>query len=126
ISGQTHGAGLVRVGGGGSQVVSGTLIADADPAGDDCVGASSGTVSMSGKNVGDLLNAAGISWGWFEGGFADCGSRHGNIAGATSTDYVPHHQPFQYYASTANPHHLPPSSVASIGKDDQANHQYDL
>ena len=21
-------------------------------------------------------------------------------------DYIPHHEPFQYYASTANPHHL--------------------
>ena len=24
---------------------------------------------MSGTNIGDLLNAAGISWGFFEGGF---------------------------------------------------------
>jgi phospholipase C len=32
----------------------------------------------------------------------------------------------QYYASTANPHHLPPSSVDAIGHTDQANHQYDL
>ena len=42
-------------------------------------------------------------------------------------DYIAHHEPFQYYASTSNPHHLPPSSVAAIGHDgDQANHQYDL
>jgi phospholipase C len=41
-------------------------------------------------------------------------------------DYIPHHQPFQYYASTANPHHMPPTSVAMIGLSDQANHQYDL
>ena len=26
-------------------------------------------------------------------------------------DYVPHHNPFQYFASTANPRHLPPTSV---------------
>ena len=38
-------------------------------------------------------------------------------------DYVPHHQPFQYYASTANPQHLRPT--ATIGVTDQANHQYD-
>jgi phospholipase C len=31
-----------------------------------------------------------------------------------------------YYNSTANPSHLPPSSVEMIGKTDQANHQYDL
>ncbi len=43
-----------------------------------------------------------------------------------SKDYIPHHEPFQYYASTANPGHLPPSAVAMIGRADQANHQYDL
>ena len=41
-------------------------------------------------------------------------------------DYSPHHNPFEYYKSTANPKHLPPSSEASIGHTDQANHQYDL
>ena len=41
-------------------------------------------------------------------------------------DYSPHHDPFQYYKSTANPKHLPPSSEAAIGHTDQANHQYDL
>jgi len=41
-------------------------------------------------------------------------------------DYSAHHQPFEYYASTSNPQHLPPSSVAAIGTTDQANHQYDL
>src|SRR5205807_6176605 len=52
-------------------------------------------------------------------------------------DYIPHHEPFQYYASTANPHHLPPASLSAIGTDTQtfvngvpqfntANHQYDI
>ena len=27
---------------------------------------------------------------------------------ARKADYIPHHEPFQYYASTANPHHLAP------------------
>jgi phospholipase C len=90
---------------------------------------------MSGTNVGDLLNAHNITWGWFQGGFrpssvvngtAVCATSHKNLAGATVTDYIPHHEPFQYYASTANPHHLPPSSTAMIGHTDQANHQYDL
>jgi phospholipase C len=45
-----------------------------------------------------------------------------------SLDYVPHHDPFQYYPSTRNPHHLRPSpdTAAQIGKTDQANHQYDI
>jgi phospholipase C len=50
-----------------------------------------------------------------------------------STDYIPHHQPFQYYKSTANPKHARPSSVSAIGSTyeadgktlDPANHQYD-
>jgi phospholipase C len=49
-----------------------------------------------------------------------------NVAGATVTDYIPHHEPFQYFTSTANPHHLAPISVANIGNTDKANHQYDL
>jgi phospholipase C len=49
-----------------------------------------------------------------------------NIGGATVTDYSAHHEPFQYYASTANPHHLAPTSTDMVGKTDQANHQYDL
>ena len=51
-------------------------------------------------------------------------------------DYIAHHEPFQYYASTANPHHLAPTSLSAIGTDtqtfvhgvpqfDTANHQYD-
>ena len=90
----------------------------------------------TGKNIGDLLNARNVTWGWFQGGFtptatnaagfAVCGSAHTNIGGATVTDYSPHHEPFQYYKSTANPKHLPPSSEAAIGHTDQANHQYDL
>ncbi len=42
-------------------------------------------------------------------------------------DYVQHHQPFQYYASTRNLAHTRPSSVAAIGtsNDGGANHQYD-
>jgi len=52
-------------------------------------------------------------------------------------DYIPHHEPFDYYASTANPHHLAPASLSAIGADtqsyvngqaqfDTANHQYDI
>ena len=51
---------------------------------------------------------------------------HKNIAGEEVNDYIPHHEPFEYYASTANPQHLPPTSVSMIGRQDQANHQYDV
>ena len=134
ISGQTHGATTADI---PNNVANGTIIGDPRPvaANDDCTIATAPKAAMSGTNVGDLLNKQNITWGWFQGGFkpssvvngvAVCATAHKNIAGATITDYIPHHEPFQYYTSTANPHHLPPSSVAMIGKTDQANHQYDL
>jgi phospholipase C len=121
----------------------GTIYDDLDPAYDDCSNGSHASSQNSfplgvstAPNVGNLLNARGVTWGWFQGGFAPtgtnaagyavCGSSHKNIVGATVQDYVPHHDPFQYYKSTANPKHLPPSSEAAIGHTDQANHQYDL
>src|SRR5258705_9183206 len=106
VSGQTHGAAPAALPG---NVANGTVIGDPRPILDDCSPASGTKVQMSGKNVGDLLNDKGISWGWFQGGFAPtgttptgkviCGASHQNVAGATVTDYIPHHQPFQYYAS---------------------------
>ncbi|GAA3517689.1 phospholipase C [Actinocatenispora rupis] len=117
----------------------GTMTNDPDPAWDDCSDrnhtAKENLGAFTGRNVGDLLNDQGVTWGWFQGGFrptgtangyAVCGSSHTNIGGNAVTDYTPHHEPFQYYKSTANPKHLPPSSVAAIGATDQANHQYDL
>ncbi len=133
ISGQTHGANPTDVAQPGyPMVANGTVVNDLDPAMDDC--STGKTAELAGKNVGDLLNQKNLTWGWFEGGFtptvtgntAKCGSVHQNSGGAKVVDYIPHHEPFQYYQSTANPHHLPPTSTAMIGKTDQANHQYDL
>jgi phospholipase C len=113
-----------------------TLVSDADPIGDVCSGSS--VVQFGGQNIGDLLNSKGVTWGFFSGGFnlttANSNGSTGCTRSTTSTitatkknDYIPHHQPFQYYASTANPKHVPPSSVKSIGFDgDAANHQYDI
>jgi phospholipase C len=157
-----------------------TITSDTDPALDDCGADAGGTKTgegtaeiFSGKNIGDLLNEKGVTWGWFQGGFAPtspavlnpdgstktpavCGSAHlqheftlpggttplfvvpnpSTEDGGTSTtnihtltlDYVPHHEPFQYYPSTRNPHHLRPSPDIwqEVGKSDQANHQYDI
>jgi len=153
-----------------------SLISDAQPYYDDC--STRDAVAMTGTNVGDELNAAGLSWGWFQGGFRPtttfatasptqatklftpdefkgrfatapasdqglCNAVHpvGAAIGGTGgygykDDYIAHHEPFQFYASTANPHHLAPASLAAIGTDtqtitagvpqfDTANHQYD-
>jgi phospholipase C len=117
----------------------GSMVGDPQPFYDDCSNHAVGNALTkgTGRNVGDLLNAKGVTWGWFQGGFAPtvasvagslaaCGTTHTNVAGGSSVDYIPHHNPFSYYASTANPHHLPPSSIQAVGRTDQANHNYDL
>jgi phospholipase C len=175
-----------------------SLTSDAQPYYDDC--STRDAVALSGQNVGDLLNARGLSWGWFQGGErpnasyhdalvasgndpnqptstftpdefrayyttaanrpanssnqANCSTVHpiGIALGGTGQwgykdDYIPHHEPFNYYASTANPHHLTVATdgsgrdtvagLASIGRDTQSykngqpqfdapNHQYDM
>jgi phospholipase C len=120
IAGQTHGASPDIT----DTVFMGTDISDADPTGDTASGTP--TFSMTGKNVGDLLNAKGLTWGFFEGGFANPSQVHIGADGNPKADYIPHHEPFQYYPQTANPTHKPPSSVQMIGYTDQANHQYDI
>jgi phospholipase C len=192
VSGDTGGVGRMINGAAtnGDTVADGkggaSLIEDAQGYYDDC--STRDAVSLTGKNVGDNLNAAGLSWGWFQGGFRPtttfaaatggtqptstfipdqfngkfavapgsdqglCNAAHpvgpavGGTGGTTKSgtgtnygtkdDYIAHHEPFQYYASTANPHHLPPTSLTAIGTDtqtttnsvpqfDTANHQYD-
>ncbi|MGA8766822.1 MAG: alkaline phosphatase family protein [Candidatus Acidiferrales bacterium] len=133
VSGQTWGVDKsINTGG---DVVSDSVVGDPDPFYDDCSGSEQVGMISTNKNVGDLLNAKQITWGWFEGGFkptstsggkAVCGATQHRLDGVSVASYSPHHEPFQYYASTSNPHHLPPSSVAMIGHTDQANHQYDI
>ena len=113
-----------------------SLIGDAEPDNDLCTKTTSAGGSMSGTNIGDLLNKAGVTWGWFQGGFnlsitnpnGTTGCTRSTVSAivGTQNDYVEHHEPFQYYASTANPTHARPTSVATIGTTDAANHQYDI
>jgi phospholipase C len=152
VSGQTNGLNSVLPptlsSSGGSYYVNDTqggftLINDVDPGYDKCSSTTT-TAMMTGKNIGDLLNTRNISWGGFMGGF-NLGTVNSNgttgcarstlspVVGAATADYVPHHNWFQYFASTANPQHLRPSSIAAIGHSvgnggvaDPANHQYDL
>jgi phospholipase C len=118
----------------------GTVVSDPDPSGDVCSAATRTQVTMGGKNIGDLLNAKGISWGAFMGGFdltitnpnGTTGCSRSSPAspanGGPAKDYVPHHAFFQYWVSTANPTHQRPNWLKAIGtsNDGGANHQYDI
>jgi phospholipase C len=125
-----------------------TEIGDGDPLLDVCSNPAIDQVTMAGRNIGDLLNARGVTWGSFMGGFdltavnpngtTGCARQTNPTApgtpASTSVDYIPHHAWFQYYASTRNTAHTRPSSVAAIGHSfiphtntpEPANHQYDI
>src|SRR5580700_1341462 len=107
ISGQTHGATVTAGSAAGNVGSGGSVIGDPrpDPSLDDCTLKPPRTyITMTGKNVGDLLNAKNVTWGWFQGGFkptatgsngtAVCGAHHVGLAGddavTTSGDYIPH------------------------------------
>ena len=138
ISGQTNGV-IATLNGTGDEVDGGngslTVIGDPDPVGDVCSNPTRNQVTMGGKNIGDLLNAAGVTWGSFMGGFnlsivnpngtTGCSRSSAGLAGTTG-DYIPHHAWFEYYTSTANPNHTRPVSIAEIGHNGPANHEYDL
>ena len=147
VSGQTNGINENTVVNANSsdQIADGqggfTLNGDSDPLNDTCAGSTKMQMNFTAANtnVGNLLSNAGVSWGWFQGGFdltvvnpngtTGCNrSTTSPITGVTEADYVPHHEPFQFYPSTANPTHARPaiSTSTSIGGPDaNANHQYD-
>jgi phospholipase C len=147
VAGQTNGVSHFENGTGdetdGSQG-SLTVIGDPDPYLDVCSGTTTNQVEMKGRNIGNMLSDAGLTWGWFQGGFdltkmnpnGTTGCNRSTVSpvinavspsSATQADYSPHHQPFQYYPSTRNPKHTRPTSVHTIGRDgDAGNHQYDL
>jgi phospholipase C len=121
-----------------------TMTGDVDPAYDSCSNPRE-QATMSGRNIGDLLTAAGVTWGGFMGGFdltaanangsTGCQrSTQSSVVGQKVGDYIPHHNWFQYYPSTANPSHARPESAATVGYSfgrdgktkEPANHEYDL
>ena len=79
---------------GNSSETDDSLLNDLDAYLDDCGGDKGGTVTtaatlqMTGKNVGDLLNAQGVTWGWFQGGFAPTQAAVLNSDGSVKTPAV--------------------------------------
>jgi phospholipase C len=138
VSGQTNGT-LQTLNGTSNEVSGGpdgslTVIGDPDPIGDVCSNPTRNQVQMSGKNIGDLLTAAGVTWGSFMGGFnlstvnpngtTGCARSSTGLSGTTG-DYIPHHSFFNYHVGTANLQHTRPATIAEIGNNGPANHQYD-
>jgi phospholipase C len=133
VTGNINGTASVTADGSGGL----TAIGDADPVGDVCSTTTGELYAMTGQNIGNLLNAAGVTWGFYTQGF-DLTVTNSNgttgcarttlskVTNTTKADYIPHHEPFQYYKSTANPTHARPTSVAAVGSTDAANHQYDV
>jgi phospholipase C len=144
VAGNTNPA---TVTGTSAKVVDGTLVGDLDPTGDVCSSATN--VQIGGQNIGNLLNAQGLSWGSFMGGFdltitnpnGTTGCSRSSVATPANSltvpppatnftnDYIPHHAFFQYWASTANPTHARPSvppSEYGTSADTTANHNYDI
>jgi phospholipase C len=159
ISGQTHAIGTFKTLDDTAGDLKGdvllapynTIIGDPDPIYDDCGSPDQAGYEANGAldnhNIGDLLNKKGVSWGWFQGGFAPTSPAgvvpavcalttvgHPGVDPANPADpihkpisaYSAHHDPFMYYKHSANPHHLSPISSANVGKTDQAMHQYEL
>ena len=93
------------------------MINDVDPGADVC-SVPKDQVLMEGKNIGDLLNAAGITWGGFMGGFnLDIKNANGTtgcqrstqsqVVGRAVVDYIPHHNWFQYFEFDRQPEARP-------------------
>ncbi len=71
---------------------------DPNPIGDKCLDYPAGISPQDIPNLGAEATAAGTSWAWFQGGFGSCSTP--NVDG-----YSAHHDPFQYFTSTADLNH---------------------
>jgi acid phosphatase len=55
-------------------------------------------VAQTHKTIGDMLNAKGVDWAWYAGGWGAAMAGHGEDEEFPSRpNFQPHHQPFNYY-----------------------------
>ncbi len=71
---------------------------DPNPIGDICNDYPASISPQNIPNLGAEASAAGTSWAWFQGGFGTCTPTAVN-------GYSAHHDPFQYFTSTADLNH---------------------
>jgi phospholipase C len=105
---------------GAEWLVAGTnnTVHDPNPVGDICNDYPAGISPQNIPNLGAEATAAGTSWAWFQGGFGTC------IPGTTN-GYSAHHNPFQYFSTTADPTHAN-AFDPNLNSPQANNHQRDL
>jgi phospholipase C len=126
VSGQTYG-GITHFGSGSTSSYPNTVgspvtdIGDFDAYLDDCGNDKGGTVTttttlqMTSKNIGDLLNAAGVTWGWFQGGFAPTAPASPGVPAVCGAARVEHEYPSTSPSVIVpNPTITPPTPPATI------------
>jgi len=93
---------------------------DPNPIGDVCDDYPASINPQNIPNLGEEASAAGTSWAWFQGGFGSC-----SPANPTGTGYSAHHDPFQYFTSTADLNHTY-AMVPTFDSPNANQHQRDL
>ena len=92
---------------------------DPNPNGDVCDLDYAGSMPQHDiPNLGEEASANGVSWAWFQGGFHGC-------TGGTLSGYSAHHDPFQYFSSTADLSHTY-AMDPKLDYADPSRHQRDL
>ncbi len=87
------------------KVANGSVIANIDATADDC--STGTTIQMTGKNVGDLLNAKSITWGWFYGDWTPTGTSGGKAQ--CTSQYDDHYDALPVLRIDGEP--APPAAV---------------
>ena len=59
------------------------------------------TMVPQGANIGDLMTAKGLDWAWYAGGWQAAVDSTANTGFPASPNFQAHHQPFNYFKSTA-------------------------
>jgi len=58
-------------------------------------------VPQSHENIGDLMTAKGLDWAWYAGGWQAAVDSTASTGFPSSPNFQAHHQPFNYFKSTA-------------------------
>ena len=125
-SGSTSSYPTNTVTGSGSYVTDiGDFDAYLDDCGNDKGGTSTGTTTlqMTSKSVGDLLNAAGVTWGWFQGGFRPTTAASGSSPAVCGASRIEHEYPSTYpSAGNGNSPYFVPEPVAPLNTSSSTVH----